>query len=288
MMNDGTPTSSRPGGDVLRATLDPLDAAPGPAPTGPGSVAGSDLPVALVTGASSGIGAATAVRLMRAGWYPLLSGTDIGRLNQVAARAGGTALVADLCAADGPDSLAARALAVGGRVDLLIANAGVGWRGPFARMPVDALERMIALNLTAPLRLARLLLPGMVERGSGRIVLVGSIVGRIGVRDEAVYAATKAGLSMFAESLRYELRGTGVSVGVVLPGVVDTPFFSRRGTPYQRRHPRPVPAGRVADAIIAAIADGRQQVIVPGWLRVPERVHGVAPRLFERLASRFG
>lgn len=250
--------------------------------------AGRSLPVALVTGASSGIGAATAVRLSEAGWYPLLSGTDPGRLGEVATRTGGAALVADLCAASGSDDLAARALAAAGRVDLLVANAGIGWRGPFARMPVDVLERMIALNLTAPLRLTRLLLPGMVERGSGRIVLVGSIVGRLGVREEAVYAATKAALGMFAESLRYELRGTGVGVSVVLPGVVDTPFFSRRGTPYERSRPRPVPPERVADAIVGAVAGGREQVIVPGWLRLPERVHGVAPRLFERLASRFG
>jgi short-subunit dehydrogenase len=253
-----------------------------------GGPAGTGMPVALVTGASSGIGAATSARLAEAGWHPLLSGTDAARLCKVADRVGGTALLADLSEPGGPDELASRALDVAGRVDALIANAGIGWRGPFPGMPVDVLEQMITVNLTAPLRLARLLLPGMVERGSGCLVIVGSIVARLGVRDEAVYAATKAGLTMFAESLRYELHGSGVRVRLVLPGVVDTPYFSRRGTPYHRQWPRPVPPERIADAILDLLTSGQEERVVPGWLRLPDRIHGGAPGLFRRLACRFG
>ncbi|MDH6108314.1 short-subunit dehydrogenase [Kitasatospora sp. MAP12-15] len=244
-------------------------------------------PVVLVTGASSGIGAATCARLARVGWYPLLSGTDTVRLAEIARRTGGTALPGDLSESDGPEELARRALAVSGRVDALIANAGVGWRGPFTGMPLDRLNHMVALNLTAPLRLARVLLPGMVERGSGCLVLTGSIVGRLGVREEAVYSATKAALGMFAESLRYELQGTGVRVRLLLPGVVDTPYFSRRGTPYHRDRPRPVSPERIAEAALALLTGRREEAVVPGWLRVPERLHGAAPALFRRLAGRF-
>lgn len=247
-----------------------------------------DRPVVLVTGASSGIGRSTALRLASAGWRPLLSGTDPGRLTEVARRTGGQALPGDLCRPDGPDVLAAQALTSAGRVDALVASAGLGWRGPFARMPADTLERLVTLNLTAPLRLARLLLPGMLQRGTGRIVLVGSVAGAVGVGDEAVYAATKAALGMFAECLRYELRGTGVHICVVLPGVVDTPFFARRGAPYDRSWPRVIPAERVADAILAALTGHRRQIFVPAWLGLPGRVHGTVPGLFERLASRFG
>ncbi|MEU1422271.1 SDR family NAD(P)-dependent oxidoreductase [Kitasatospora sp. NPDC005751] len=256
-------------------------------PDRPGAPAAGP-PVALVTGASSGIGAATAARLAPSGWQLLLSGTDRTRLDAVAARTGGRALPEDLSKPDGPQRLAEAALAAAGQVDVLIASAGLGWRGPFTQTPTDTLDRMIEVNLAAPLRLVRLLLPGMLERRRGRIVLLGSMAGQVGVRDEAAYSATKAGLAMFAESLWYELRGTGVGVRIVLPGAVDTPFFARRGTPYQRERPRPVTAERVAEAVVGAISTSCDRPFVPRWLGLAARVHGVAPGVFRRMASRFG
>ncbi|MER7757569.1 SDR family NAD(P)-dependent oxidoreductase [Kitasatospora sp. NPDC097643] len=248
----------------------------------------TERPVALITGASSGIGLATAIRLAEAGWQTLLSGTDRGRLEELADRTGGRALPEDLSKPDGPSRLAEAALATAGRVDALVASAGLGWRGPFADTPSDTLDRMIEVNFAAPLRLVRLLLPDMLERRHGRIVLVGSMAGQVGVRDESGYSATKGGLAMFAESLWYELRGTGVGVRLVLPGAVDTPFFDRRGTPYQRDRPRPVSAERVADTVVATITTERDRLYVPHWLGVPARIHGVAPGVFRRMASRFG
>ncbi|MFE7190050.1 SDR family NAD(P)-dependent oxidoreductase [Kitasatospora sp. NPDC057541] len=248
----------------------------------------ADPPVALLTGASSGIGAATADRLAAAGWRLLLSGTDQARLDAVAARTGGRPLPADLAKPDGAQRLAEAALAAAGRVDALVASAGLGWRGPFASTPADTLDRMLEVNLAAPLRLTRLLLPGMLERDRGRIVLLGSMAGQVGVRDEAAYAATKAGLTMFAESLWYELRGTGVGVRLILPGAVETPFFATRGTDYQRERPRPVPAQEVADIVLGALTTERDRVFVPHWLGYPARLHGAAPGLFRRMASRFG
>lgn len=111
-----------------------------------------------------------------------------------------------------------------------------------------------------------------------------------------MYAATKAGLLAFAESLRYELpavdvngvEGKGVGVTAVVPGVVDTPFFARRGRPYTRRRPVPVPPERVARAIATAVERDRAEVYVPAWLRVPARLHGAAPGAFRILARRFG
>ncbi|MGW4893652.1 SDR family NAD(P)-dependent oxidoreductase [Kitasatospora sp. NPDC004240] len=244
--------------------------------------------VALVTGASSGIGAATAARLAASGWRTLLSGTDPGRLAAVADRTGGLALPQDLSVPDGPARLAERALAAAGHVDALVAGAGLGFRGPFQETPPDTLGRMIDVNLAAPLQLARLLLPGMLERRRGRIVLVGSMAGQVGVPDEAVYAATKGGLAMFAESLWYELRGTGVGVRIILPGAVDTPFFARRGTPYHRERPRPVPPERIADTVLAAIRTERDRIFAPRWLAGPARLHGLAPGVFRRMAYRFG
>jgi short-subunit dehydrogenase len=232
----------------------------------------------LITGASSGIGAATARAVAAAGGRTVLTGRDGDRLAAVAAETGGVAFVADLT---GPVEVAEP-------IDVLVNNAGVGWAGPFEEMTDTEIDRLIAVNLAAPIRLTRALLPGMVDRGRGHVVFVASIAGATGVRHEAVYAATKAGLIYFADSLRYELRGSGVGVSVVLPGVVDTPFFDRRGRPYDRRRPAPIPAGRVARTIVAAIERDRAESYQPGWMRIPARLRGGAPALFRRLAGRYG
>lgn len=243
--------------------------------------------VALITGASSGIGAATAAALAAVGARLIVTGRDEPRLQAVAERTGATALPADLSRPDGPERLVDSALAVAGRVDLLVCNAGFGWAGPIGELPETRAVDLVHVNLLAPVQLARLLVPGMAERGCGRIVFVSSIAGAIGVRHEAVYAATKAGLNNLAESLSYELDGSGVGVSVVLPGVVDTPFFSRRGLPYQRSKPVPISPERVARAIVNAAKRDRAVVYVPGWLRFPAWLHGVAPITFRRLAARF-
>jgi short-subunit dehydrogenase len=246
-------------------------------------------PVALVTGASSGIGTAVAEQLAAEGsWRLLLNGRDEDRLGDVAVRTRGTALPADVTDPAARAKLAREALAHGGRVDALVCGAGIGWAGPFTAMPVESIDRLLSVNLSAVVHLVRLLLPGMIARRTGRIVLIGSVAGSVGVRDEAVYSATKGGLMAFADSLRYELSSTGVRVSMVMPGAVDTPFFGRRGVPYGRSRPRPVPPGQVADAVTRALVSGRPAAYVPGWLSVPARLHGVAPGVFRSLAQRFG
>jgi short-subunit dehydrogenase len=244
--------------------------------------------VALVTGGSSGIGAATARALAAAGARPLIAGRDPGRLNAIAGQTGAVPLRADLAAPGGPAELASAALGVAGRVDLLVSNAGVGWAGSIAELTPAKAEELVAVNLTAPIALAALLAPDMLARGSGRFVFISSIAGETGVRGEAAYAAAKSGLNRFAESLAYELAGSGVGVSLVVPGVVDTPFFDRRGSPYRRTRPAPIPAERVAQAIVAAAEGDRTVMFVPRWMRIPAWVHGAAPPAFRLLASRFG
>jgi short-subunit dehydrogenase len=240
--------------------------------------------VALVTGASSGVGRATALALAARGVHVLVHGRDAAALAEVADRTGGTALVQDLAQPHAARQLAARA----GAVDILVANAGTGFAGDFATMDEELPARLISANLTAHVELTRLLLPAMLARGRGHLVFVTSIAGRLGVAGEAVYAATKAGLDVFAESLRLELRGTGVRVSVLVPGVVDTPFFARRGRPYGRRRPAPVSAEAAARAIVRLVDTGAAEVYLPRWLAMPVGLRSVAPALYRRFAGRFG
>jgi short-subunit dehydrogenase len=244
--------------------------------------------VALITGGSSGIGAATARALMLAGACPLVTGRDPERLKDVARRTGAVPLRADLASTDGVEELVAAALDEAGRVDLLISNAGVGWAGEIGELTAAKATELVAVNLLAPIHLARLLVPGMAKRGGGRLVFVSSIAGVTGARHEAGYAAAKAGLRTFAESLSYELAHQHVGVSVVVPGVVDTPFFDRRGRPYGRTTPVPIPADRVARAVVSAVRRDRELVFVPRWMRFPAWLHGTAPAAFHVLASRFG
>ena len=254
--------------------------------------------VCLVTGATSGIGRAVALRLVEEeiGATVIALGRDIGALEglkEAASKQGFAAdrilgLRGDLAEPGDIDLAVQEALAAKGRVDILINDAGQGWAGPFADQDPDAADYLVRVNLIAPIRLTRALLPGMLERRVGAIVNVASIAGHVGVGNEAVYASTKAGLIGFSESLRYELRDTGVRVSVVSPGVVATPFFERRGRPYDRRFPRPISAERVAEAILGAILGGRAQLYVPWWMAVPAWLKGASPRIYRGLAGRFG
>jgi short-subunit dehydrogenase len=234
--------------------------------------------VCLVTGASSGIGRATAGALAARGAHVIALGRDAERLAGVGERQ----IVCDL----GEPGACERAAQEAGPVDVLVNNAGFGWAGPLAETP--DVERLVTVNLVAPILLARALVPSMVAAARGRVVNVASIAGFVAPRDEAVYAATKGGLVAFSESLRYELRGTGAGVTLVAPGVIATEFFERRGAAYERRWPRPQPAGRVAEAIADAVEKDRDEVFVPAWMGAVARFRGVAPGLFRALTGRFG
>ena len=164
------------------------------------------------------------------------------------------------------------------------------WRraaGDLAAMAPTDIDALIAVNLTAPLRLAQAALPGMRSRGRGHLVFVSSIAA-VGVGGEAVYAATKAGLRTFAASVRHEVAGEGIGVTTLLPGAVRTPFFEHRGLPYDRNFPRPLTAAKVATALLQAIERGEPEVFAPRWLSVAARVQGAVPELFHQLAQHFG
>jgi short-subunit dehydrogenase len=232
----------------------------------------------LVTGATGGIGAAVARELAGRGARLVLSGRDEARLADLAAELAAKAVPADLGA---PEHVAGLVDAAG-PVDTLVHCAGIGARG---RLDATDVDRVVAVNLRAPLALTAALLPAMRERGYGHLAYVGSIAGLAAVREEAAYAATKAGLLMFAASLRAELVGTGVTVSTLSPAAVDTGFWAARGAPYHRRSPRLVPARRVARRVVADLGRDADRVD-PRWLRVVPVLRAVSPRGYAALARR--
>jgi hypothetical protein len=236
---------------------------------------------ALVTGASLGIGRATALELAARGVAVRATGLEAPALDELADLCGAAVLAADL----GQPGELERVVAWAGPVDLLVCAAGFGRYERLAEVRPDALDELLAVNLAAPIRLSAALVPGMVARGAGHVVVVASIAGFIGVAREAVYSASKGGLIAFAESIRYELAGSGVGVTVVVPAAVATGFFARSGHAYERRFPRPVPPARVAAALLGAVERGAPEVYVPRWTVVPVRLRGGLPGAFRRAAA---
>ena len=240
---------------------------------------------ALVTGASSGIGSATAEALHRRGARLLLTGRDRRRLAGIAANVDAQFIAGDLAEPGWRAELAS--WAVQRQPDVLVHNAGVGLVAPADLVGDDQLRRLFEVNVLAPISLTRALLPDMRERGRGHLAFVGSIAGLLGVPEESAYAASKAALHRYADSLRQELADDGIGVSTVAPGIVDTAFFDRRGMPYPRRFPRPMSPGRVAEALADAVEHDRAEVVLPRWLRLPVWLQAAAPNTYHALARRF-
>ena len=225
---------------------------------------------ALVTGASSGIGAELATQLGAAGAHVVLVARSEAALEAVAARirAGGgtaTAVPADLEATDAAEALVA---SLGERrdVDVLVANAGFGVNAPFAETDPAAVRGMVALNVLALTDLTRLLLPGMLARRRGGVLTVASTSAFVPAPTFAVYAATKAYVLSLTDALHAELRGSGVHATCLCPGPVPTAFGDRAGMRasfFSGPLSGALPADAVARAGLEALAANRRRV-VPG------------------------
>ncbi len=184
--------------------------------------------VVLITGASSGIGRACAVAFHRAGSRVVAAARRIDRLTELEHEIGGDRIAStalDVTDPDGRQSAIDFTNRRFGRIDVLINNAGWASFSTVRRMPGDHLDRMISLNLVAPIAMTQAVLEPMIQRRSGQIVNISSVVGNQTIPRMTVYSATKAALSSFSTGLRMELRGSGVDVILVSPGSTNTAFF---------------------------------------------------------------
>jgi short-subunit dehydrogenase len=179
--------------------------------------------VTLITGASTGIGAACAAEFRSRGATVALAGRDESRLRATAV-GGEFTMAGDLCDSGYRKGLVDAVTARFGRIDILINNAGVGLYAPATTCDIDEARSMFELNFFAPLELTRLVAPGMRERRGGMIVNVSSIAGQLTLPWFTVYSATKSALAALSDGVRMELEGTGVRTTTVYPGYVKTGF----------------------------------------------------------------
>ena len=218
--------------------------------------------LALITGASSGIGAVYADRLARRGYDLILIARNHQRLERLATTIAGQSgrtvdvLAADLSAA-ADLARVERTLREDPRITMLVNNAGVGAVAPLLNADVDEMSRMIALNVDALMRLTYAIVPAFVKRGSGTIVNIASIVAVTPEALNGVYGGTKAFVLAFSQSLRHELADKGVRVQVVLPGVTATDFWSAAGMPIEHLPQEIVmPVDDLVDAALAGLDEG--------------------------------
>jgi short-subunit dehydrogenase len=242
---------------------------------------------ALVTGASGGLGGAIATALHGRGVQVVVSGRREDALEELRRKLGDRVdvVASDLSRPDAARELADRC----GPVDVLVANAALPASGRFDSFTPEQIDRSVAVNLAAPMQLARALAPGMVERGAGHLVFVSSFAGKVATAGSSIYSATKFGLRGFAFALREDLRSTPVGVTTVFPGFIsDAGMFAdtrvRLPPGVSMRSPE-----HVAAAVIRGIERGRAEIdVAPLPLRAGAWVAGAAPTLVAAVNRRLG
>ncbi len=245
-------------------------------------------PVALVTGASSGIGRGLAVRLARDGYAVGLLARRAGRLREVAAEVeerGGTASVHRCDVSEREQVLHAveSCSAELGPVDLLVANAGIGSHMPVEGLNGDETELVMRINFLGAVHAVEALLPTMLSRGSGHLVAVASLAGYCGLPRRPAYCASKSAMMSFFESLRLDLRHRGIAVTIVSPGFVRTAMTGGEGSV----RPFMVELDPAVDRIARAIGARRRSLAFPWPIALPATLaRSLPPALFDFVARR--
>lgn len=254
-------------------------------------------PVILVTGASSGIGAATAKHFGAQGYKVVLAARRLERLQEVAQevrKEGGEALSVqtDVTELSQLQHLVDCAERTYGRVDILVNNAGMGrlkWLDELD--PGHEITDQIAVNLTGSIQLTRLVLPGMMERRQGHIIHVSSVAAWVAPPTYSVYTATKFGMKGFIESLRREVGAFGIHVGAVYPGPVATEFDEHAGVSWDTENTTPswmlLQSEDVARAIFRLVKTKKKRRVIPRIMQLAIWGNMIFPGLVDWVLSRY-
>jgi short-subunit dehydrogenase len=239
----------------------------------------------LLTGATGGIGHAIARALAGRGATLVLTGRRADVLEPLASELGGTAMPVDLSDPAAVAELASTA----GDIDILVANAGLPGNGNLDTFSEEQVDRVLDVNLRAPIELTRALAPAMVERSRGHLVFISSLSGKAAAPGSSLYNATKFGLRGFGLAMRAELRTSGVGVTNVNPGFIrDAGMFAESGVKLPPGVGTKTPE-QVADAVVDAIEHNRAEInVAPVGLRVGTAIAAVAPETaarFQRLVG---
>ena len=238
--------------------------------------------VVVVTGASAGIGEATALRFAHAGSRTVLAARRLQRLEALAGTIGsrGGEALPVRCDVTDPEDIAGlvdSTMGAYGRCDVLVNNAGIPGGGAFRDVSPEQIERLVRVNLLGVLLVTKAFLPHLVERRAGHVVNIASIAGRVATPGAAVYGATKHGVIAFSEALSAELRPFGILVTTVNPGLTRTEGFPQVG----RRRPFVMLPDRVAGTIVDVVRRERApEVSVPRALALLQVFRVITPRLY--------
>jgi short-subunit dehydrogenase len=239
----------------------------------------------LLTGATGGIGVAVARRLAAGGARLVLSGRKVDVLASLAAELGAELVPADLSDPAEVDRLVEQA----GRIDILIANAGLPASGRLATYTTAQIDRALDVNLRSPIVLAHALTPAMVARGHGHVVFMSSIAGKAAAPGTALYNATKFGLRGFSLALRADLRSQGVGVSAIFPGFVrDAGMYADTGLKLPPGVGTRTPE-EVAEAVVEAIDRNKAELdVAPLSMRLAGVLCGVVPELAAHVSRLLG
>lgn len=239
--------------------------------------------VILITGGSSGIGAATARSCAQAGYRLALAARRMDRLEQLATDLGRPRdillIPADMRKPADIQRMVRETEAHFGQIDVLLANAGVGHGVPFVETTEDQLMVQIEVNLLAVMRSAQAVLPGMLARRSGHILSIASVASEIPSPAGVVYAASKGGVLAFSEGLRRELRGTGVHVSVIQPGFIRTEMTARVNVPM----PEP---SLIGEQVLALLRRPRRRAVIPRFYGAGIWLNRFAPGIVDWMIAR--
>lgn len=253
----------------------------------------SEARVAVVTGASSGIGEATARELARRGWHCVLLARRGDRLDALATEIGGEWEACDVRDRTQVDTVAAQILGRHPAIELLVNNAGVPGRGTFVSTSPETVERVLETNYYGGVWCTRAFLPGLraaASEGTAHVVNVVSVAGTIAFAPAGPYAASKHAQLAFSRSLAATLRGDGIHVHTLLPGFVETEGFTPRSTLSSRIMRRFVlDSEDIARAILKMVERGRREMTVPWFPYRPVSIfQALFPGMLARMVGSYG